>query len=100
MYQTFEGHRKGSVLFEHDMFEYKRNKRVLGCQYLECTTPGCPGRAVIKDATEILSVTKEHDHGPLQSSHFSVKKAKASMKRKAEESASSLRDIFDQTRLT
>ncbi|KAL8606286.1 hypothetical protein ACOMHN_024182 [Nucella lapillus] len=61
--------------------------------YLDCTSSGCKGRAIIKDNR----LSHQHSHPPLADDYFTIVKAKSVMKRKAEESASSLRDIYDAT---
>ncbi|KAL8576893.1 hypothetical protein ACOMHN_067156 [Nucella lapillus] len=63
--------------------------------YLDCTSSGCKGRAIIKDNQ--LRLSNQHSHPPLADDYFAIAKAKSVMKRKAEESASSLRDIYDAT---
>ncbi|KAL8609882.1 hypothetical protein ACOMHN_016357 [Nucella lapillus] len=63
--------------------------------YLDCSSSGCKGRAIIKDNQ--LRLSHQHSHPPLADDYFTIAKAKSVMKRKAEESASSLRDIYDAT---
>ncbi|KAL8565819.1 hypothetical protein ACOMHN_000787 [Nucella lapillus] len=62
---------------------------------LDCTSSGCKGRAIIKDNQ--LRLSHQHSHPPLADDYLTIAKAKSVMKRKAEESASSLRDIYDAT---
>ena len=95
MYRTYEGSRKGSTVYEHQMLEYRKNKsnNADGVLYLRCTTKSCPGKANIRGDTFV--VTQSHNHSALEESHFRVKEAKTSLKRAAEQSAAALKDLFD-----
>ena len=94
MFRTFEGKRKSSTVFEHQLFEYRKNQSGRhGKIYLKCTTMTCPGRAVLENGA--ITVFTGHDHPALAESHFTLKAAKTAMKRAAEDSPAALKDIYD-----
>jgi hypothetical protein len=75
MYRKVEGRRKGSTLYVQNNFEYRKNRTTAnGHVYLICTTPDCPGRAILRE--DQMEGTTEHNHPPLSDQHFSVNKGK------------------------
>ena len=94
MYRILEGQRSGSTIFEHENFEYRKEKGATRL-YLKCTERTCRGRAIIDGET--ISVKTAHNYLPHHPFYFKINAAKTSMKRAAKQSASHLKDIYDDT---
>ena len=75
MYRLIEGNRKGSTIYVHENYEYRKNRTGdNGNTFLICTKT-CPGRAVLKADNSFIR-TKEHDHPSLPDIHFAASEGK------------------------
>ena len=76
-------------------YTYRKDKEVEGVRYLRCTKfrEGCPSRAKI--SLEFIYIIKEHENHEASESKIEIRKVLSRVKRKAEHSQESLRELFD-----
>ncbi|PAA85992.1 hypothetical protein BOX15_Mlig004480g4 [Macrostomum lignano] len=89
--EPIEGKRIGSVGYTHGVCIYQKDRVRNGTVSYRCTNKNCPGRAVEKDGVLRL-IAHNHDG---DSKEKEILRLRANLKRKAGESSSSLRDLFD-----
>ena len=65
---------------------------------MRCTKfrEGCPARAKVCLNYNVLSIIKEHENHEESESEIAVRKALTKLKRRAEDSQESLRELFDE----
>jgi hypothetical protein len=91
--QAIEGNRRGSLLYALNGYLYRRDSsKVQKSVGYRCTVKGCPARVL--QMPDAMHVTVSHNHGE-EGERIELLKLKTSLKRSAEESSGSLRQIFD-----
>ena len=95
-YEIIEGCRKDSFIYVNGGYTYRKDKDVKGIRYLRCTEfkVGCPGRAKI--SSDMISITNEHKHHEESETNVEIRDLLTNVKRKAENSQGSLRELFDE----
>ena len=95
-YEIIEGCRKDSFIYVNGGYTYRMDKAVKGIRYLRCTEfkVGCPGRAKI--SSDMISITNEHKNHEESETNVEIRKLLTKVKRKAENSQGSLRELFDE----
>ena len=95
-YEIIEGCRKDSFIYVNGGYTYRKDKDVKGIRYLRCTEfkVGCRGRAKI--SSDMISITNEHKHHEESETNVEIRKLLTKVKRKAENSQGSLRELFDE----
>ena len=97
-YEVIEGYRKDSSVYTNGGYAYKKDKDAKGIRYLRCTKfrEGCPARAKICLNSNVLSIIKEHENHDDSESQIAVRIVLTKLKRRAEDSQESLRELFDE----
>ena len=93
-YRLLEGTRKNSVNYECNNFLYRKNSASENVIYVRCTKSDCFGRGIIQG--DRLTVKWGHSHPPEEDLDISAQIAKSQMKRRAENTATDLREIYDE----
>jgi len=58
-----EGQRKGSVLYLHNDYLYRRDKERNGIKAFRCRRESCPARARQKNGEDVVNFFSSHNHG-------------------------------------
>ena len=97
-YKLIEGLRKGSQLCVSNSYLYVKDMDKNNHRYMKCAEfrKGCPGRASLNLETGEFSDTTAHDRHQVTDEHVEILQLKTSLKRKAENSERTLREIFDE----
>jgi hypothetical protein len=61
--QEVEGQRKGSVLYLHNDYLYRRDKERNGIKAFRCRRESCPARARQKNGEDVVNFFSSHNHG-------------------------------------
>ena len=99
-YIITEGERRGSVMYIHENYHYRKDRNRNEIIYMKCVNclppRSCPGRGKVQNLS--FQVTCEHNHDKVDDKLLKVHAAKVSMKRKAETSSGhiSLREIYNE----
>ena len=91
-FQQIEGSRKNSIVFVSDYFLYIRRRNYKNKVYLRCRKDDCRATALVVD--NIFTIEQEHDH-PNEKEEVERLLLVSSMKTKAEQEATPLREIYD-----
>ena len=94
-FQKIEGLRKGSVNYVYEGYLFIKNKADKETTYLRCIRwrDGCKGTAFIRDG--YLSLNAKCSHGP-ENSEVKRRKTESDIKNIAENTCTSLRQIYDE----
>ena len=98
-YEIIEGARRGSHVYISGSYVYTKEKDNGKYRYLQCVEfrEGCPGRASIYLKTDQFALTREHnDHQQVTDEKVEVLKLRTTLKRRAEISQGTLKQIFDE----
>ena len=97
-YDVIEGIRKDSSIFVHGSYSYRKDKDYKGIRYLRCTKfrDGCSARARICLHSNVFSIIQDHGNHETADTQVKITKVISKLKRKAEDSQQSLREIFDE----
>ena len=98
-YEIIEGARRGSHVYIRGSYVYTKEKDNGKYRYLKCveSRKGCPGRASIYLETDQFALTREHnDHQQVTDEKVEVLKLRTTLKRRAEISQGTLKQIFDE----
>ena len=95
-YDVIEGIRKDSFIFIHGSYTYRKDKDYKGIRYLRCTKfrDGCSARARVCFHSNVFSIIQEHVNHETAETQVKITKVLSKLKRKAEDSQQSLREIF------
>ena len=96
-YHVLEGNRRGSLVYRNGTHTYIKDKDSDGIRYLRCAKYkyGCPGRAKLDLNLDVFSMVRDHGNHESFERDIEVMNLKSKLKRKAEYSQGSLREIFD-----
>ena len=97
-YEVIEGSRKYSFVYANGGYTYRKGKDAKGIRYLRCTKfrEGCPALAEVCLNSNVLSIIREHENHDESESEIAVRKVLTQLKRRAEDSEESLRELFDE----
>ena len=92
-YHVLGGNRRGCLVYRNGTHTYIKDKDSDGIRYLRCAKYkyGCPGRAKL----DVFSMVRDHGNHESFERDIEVMNLKSKLKRKAEYSQGSLREIFD-----
>ena len=94
-----EGEKRGSKLWVHNGKGYVKERETPNTLFLRCRQfkkDSCKGRAVIRTEVDLIVIKYEHSDDCSDSSEvFDIIELKSDLKRKAENSSTSLRQLFN-----
>ena len=96
-YHVLEGNWRSSLVYRNGTHTYIEDKDSDGIRYLRCAKYkyGCPGRAKLDLNLDVFSMVRGHGNHESFERDIEVMNLKLKLKRKAEYSQGSLREIFD-----